>query len=223
MAISRRRCFSSCTFSVMSINLSMLVSALTKAEMVSEVGTLAFGSSRNASFRVGFFLNGTVLTNLHTIWDVEIINTRIERHFQSNVNLYYDYLRTLMLNQSSMVNETYNDYQAWIEESVKYVCQQVYLDDNGNRLNVASTFHLGEAYFNRNWPVVDQRLAQAGRRLAALLDRLAEGRPATKLPQDVQALIVMLCIALVIIITAGVGMFLYYRQNPAKVDLLLPE
>lgn len=172
----------------------------------------------------GFFLNGTSLTNLHSIWDVEIINARIRRHFQSNVNLYYEFLQTLMLNQSSVVNETFDDYQAWIQESVSYVCQQVYLDDNGDRLNVSANFTLGEAYFNRNWPLVDQRLAQGGRRLASLLNRLVNDRSPMKLPADIQALIVMLCLGAAIVITAATAMCLYFRRYPmVKEDVLLPE
>lgn len=173
---------------------------------------------------LGFFLNGTSLTNLHSIWDVEIINARIRRHFQSNVNLYYEFLQTLMLNQSSVVNETFDDYQAWIQESVSYVCQQVYLDDNGDRLNVSANFTLGEAYFNRNWPLVDQRLAQGGRRLASLLNRLVNDRSPMKLPADIQALIVMLCLGAAIVITAATAMCLYFRRYPmVKEDVLLPE
>ncbi|UJR14500.1 hypothetical protein I4U23_001496 [Adineta vaga] len=169
----------------------------------------------------GFFLNGTNLTNLHTIWDVEIIATRIQRHFQSDVNLYYNYLLTLMLNQSVTMNETYNDFQAWAQESVNYVCEQVYLDDNGNKLNVSMNFTLGENYFNRNWPLVDQRLAQAGRRLAALLNRLFESRTPTKLPPDVQALIIMLCIALAVFMFAGLGFYFYKPPEiPDRTPLL---
>ncbi|CAF3805718.1 unnamed protein product, partial [Rotaria sp. Silwood1] len=73
----------------------------------------------------GFFFNEVNLTNLHIIWDVEIINIHINRHFQSDVNLYYQYLKSLMFNQSLLVNETYNDYKKWIDESVDYVCKQV--------------------------------------------------------------------------------------------------
>ena len=98
---------------------------------------------------LGFFFDEKNLTNLHTIWDVEIINKRIERYFQSDVNLYYEYLKLLMINQSAFINETYNDYKVWIDESVGYVCQQVYLDDNDIKLNVSINFTLGENYFNR--------------------------------------------------------------------------
>ncbi|CAF5134207.1 unnamed protein product, partial [Rotaria sp. Silwood1] len=64
----------------------------------------------------GFFFDGIHTTDLHEIWDSGIINIHINRHFQSDTNLYYQYLKSLMLNQSLLVNETYNDYKKWIDE-----------------------------------------------------------------------------------------------------------
>ncbi|CAF5035628.1 unnamed protein product, partial [Rotaria sp. Silwood1] len=68
----------------------------------------------------GFFFDGIHTTDLHEIWDSGIINIHINRHFQSDINLYYQYLKSLMFNQSLLVNETYNDYKKWIDESVDY-------------------------------------------------------------------------------------------------------
>lgn len=174
-------------------------------------------------FSKGFFLNGTNRTDLHTIWDVEIINTRINRHFQSNINLYYEYLKSLMLNQSLLVNETYNDYKNWIEESVDYVCKQVYIDDNNIKLNVSLNFTLGEIYFNRNWPLIDQRLAQGGRRLASLLNHLVEHRSTTKLSPHIIALIMVIWIEFIIGILAIIGVYLIKRQNQTENDVLISE
>ena len=169
----------------------------------------------------GFFLNGTNLTNLHSSWDVEIIAARIDRYFQSNVNLYYDYLKVLM--DTLVINETYNDYRSWIMEDVGYVCGQVYLDDQQIRLNVSVNFTLGENYFRRNWPVVDHRLAQGGRRLANLLNRLVEHRSSMKLPPHIQALIVVLCIEILVVILAVSGFFFVRKQWLTKTDTLISE
>jgi len=166
----------------------------------------------------GVFLNGTNQTNLHTIWDVEIINVRINRHFQSDVNLYYEYLKTLMFNDSLIPN----DYKTWIEESIGYVCNQVYLDDNNMKLNVSVNFTLGENYFNRNWPLIDQRLVQAGHRLALLLNQLVEHRSSTKLSPAIQALIIVLCIEFIIGILVVIGVYFYKRHN-IKTDILICE
>jgi hypothetical protein len=47
-------------------------------------------------------------------------------------------------------------------------------NDNNIKLNVSLNFALGENYFNRTWPIIDQRLAQGGHRLAVLLNRLVD-------------------------------------------------
>jgi hypothetical protein len=166
----------------------------------------------------GYFLNGTNLTNLHTIWDVEIINARIDRHFQSNVNLYYNYLKSLMI-----INGTSNDYKSWINESINYVCGQVYLDDNNIKLNVSLNFTLGENYFNRNWPIIDQRLAQGGHRLAVLLNRLVEHRSSMKLSPQIQAFIIVFCIEFVIGILAGISFILFRKKYKTNNDVLISE
>ncbi|CAF2084980.1 unnamed protein product [Rotaria magnacalcarata] len=171
----------------------------------------------------GFFLNEKNLTNLHTIWDVEIINNRIDLHFQSDINLYYEYLKSLMFNQSLLNNETYNDYKVWIDESVNYVCKQVYLDDNNIRINTSLKFTLGEEYFNRNWPLIDQRLAQAGHRLASLFNQLVKKRSPRKLSPNTQALIIALCIELGIGIIAAMCIYLYKREKNTTHEVLMPE
>ncbi|CAF4719670.1 unnamed protein product [Rotaria sp. Silwood1] len=169
----------------------------------------------------GLFFNKINLTNLHEIWDSGIINIHLQRHFQSDINLYYQYLKSLMFNQSLLVNETYNDYKKWIDESVDYVCKQVYFDDNNDKLNISLNFTLGEEYFNRNWPLIDQRLTQAGRRLALLLNQLDKNRSSRKLPPDTQALIIVLCIGLSIVIFAALSVYIYKRKNNTKPDILM--
>jgi hypothetical protein len=116
-----------------------------------------------------------------------------------------------------------NDYKTWIEESIGYVCNQVYLDDNNIKLNVSLNFTLGENYFNRNWPLIDQRLAQAGHRLALLLNQLVEHRSSTKLSPAIQALIIVLCIEFIIGVLVVIGVYLYKRHNNIKTDILISE
>ncbi|CAF4297871.1 unnamed protein product, partial [Rotaria sordida] len=107
--------------------------------------------------------------------------------------------------------------------SVSYVCQQVYFDDNNIKLNVSLNFKLGEEYFNRNWPLIDQRLAQAGHRLASLLNQLAKNQSSRKLPPDTQALIIVLCVELAIGIFAALSVYLYKRRKNTKHDVLMSE
>ncbi|CAF3832289.1 unnamed protein product [Rotaria sordida] len=172
---------------------------------------------------IGFFFNKTNSTNLRYVWNVEIMNIHINRHFQSDVNLYYEYLKSLMFNQYFLINETYNDYKKWIDESVSYVCKQVYLDDNNIKLDISRNFVLGEQYFNRNWPLIDQRLVQAGRRLALLLNQLSKNRSSKKLSSEIQTRIIILCIGLAIGIFATLGVYLYKRKNNKEYDVLTSE
>lgn len=168
----------------------------------------------------GFFLNQSNRTDLHTIWDTTIIDTRINLYFQSDVNLYYEYLKSLMSIKPSINNETYNDYKLWINESINYVCKQVYFDDNFLKLNSSLNFTLGEIYFNRNWPIIDQRLVQGGRRLAALLNQLVEHRSTTKLAPDITALIITLSIEFIIGIFVIIGVYWYRNQHRSGYEVL---
>ncbi|CAF4977649.1 unnamed protein product, partial [Rotaria socialis] len=67
-----------------------------------------------------------------------------------------------------------------------------------------------EIYYQRNIPIVEQRLVDGGRRLGALLNRLAKTRsqqPSDKKPKlcsGTIALIVILCLEGVLAIIGGV-------------------
>lgn len=174
---------------------------------------------------LGFFLNGTNQTNLHSIWDEQIINYRLQRYFQSDVQLYFNYLSTLMLSQSILINETATDYQRWINESIFYVCNEVYFDDNHEKMNVSKNFTLGEEYFSRTWPIVDQRLARAGLRLSILLNQLSTHRSKRKLSPDMEALIIALCTGITIGLVLGILLYFLGRRYPRTEEMrpLLPE
>jgi hypothetical protein len=128
-----------------------------------------------------------------------------------------------MFNQSLLINETQNDFQKWIEESANYVCTQVYFDENNRTINVSFNFTLGEEYFNRNWPLVDQRLAQAGHRLGLLLNELTKHRSSTKISPEIKTLIIALCIELGIAILAAIALFFYKLHKNGKREVLTSE
>jgi len=138
--------------------------------------------------------------NLHTLWDSTIINLRIQRDFYSNSNLYYEYIYQLMIRQSQKDND--NDILQWINEGINFVCQQVYIDDDNNTMNASIRFDLGEDYYKRSFPIIDQRLADGGRRLGALLNRLGRNRPIAsskdKLYLRTYILIGVLCIQFIL-------------------------
>ncbi|CAF0983018.1 unnamed protein product [Rotaria sp. Silwood1] len=108
-----------------------------------------------------------------------------------------------------------------IEAVLVLLTEKFYFDDNNDKLNISLNFTLGEEYFNRNWPLIDQRLTQAGRRLALLLNQLDKNRSSRKLPPDTQALIIVLCIGLSIVIFAALSVYIYKRKNNTKPDILM--
>jgi hypothetical protein len=120
-------------------------------------------------------MNGTSQTNLHALWDSGLMTLRLQRDFQSNVSLYYDYLYKLMQNQSLVEND--DNIDQWIKEDIYFVCSQVYLDESNATMNSSVNFTLGEIYYQRSIPVVEKRLAQGGRRLGVILNQLAKHRP----------------------------------------------
>jgi hypothetical protein len=114
-------------------------------------------------------------TNLHTLWDSGILDHRIITDFHGNSSLYYDHIYQIMMNQSSTNNDS--DIQQWITENLKIVCEEIYFNDNNTKMNSSITFNLGEMYYRRSISIIEQRLAQGGRRLGALLNRLGQNRP----------------------------------------------
>jgi len=120
----------------------------------------------------GYFMNISQSTNLHKIWDSDAINYRLRQDFFSNPNIYYDYIYQLMLRQNPLAND--DDIHQWIKESIEIVCQHVYFDDDRNQMNTTWRFHLKDKYFRESYQIIEQRLAQGGRRLAALINHLAK-------------------------------------------------
>ena len=113
-------------------------------------------------------------TNLHTLWDQGLILTRIQKDFQSNNSLYYDYIYEIMHNQTAIDND--NNIEQWIEENIHYVCSVIYFDESNATMNSSTNFRLGEPYYNKSITIIEQRLAQNGRRLGALLNQIVENR-----------------------------------------------
>jgi hypothetical protein len=120
-------------------------------------------------------MNTTAQTNLHSLWDSGMITYRMRQDFFSNTTRYYDHIYKLMLDQSPTEND--DDIEQWTKENLKYLCEGIYFDDNNTTMNSTIRFALTGKYYNRNIQIIEQRLAQGGRRLGALLNRLAETRP----------------------------------------------
>lgn len=148
-------------------------------------------------------MNNSRQTNLHSLWDSGLIHYRMSQDFNSDIALYYDYLYTLMRNQTPTNNNS--DFMEWIMESAKLVCQQVYTDEAGQTMNASSVFHLRKAYYEKNIPVIERRLIQGGQRLGVLLNDLVTKRSKPpskpdKLCWGIIAFIAVVSVQLIVII-----------------------
>ncbi|CAF1066094.1 unnamed protein product [Rotaria sordida] len=77
-----------------------------------------------------YFMNEIFQTNLHALWDVDLMMVRLERDFQQDTSCYYDYIYQLMLNQSSCNNDDDNNIEQLVKKSFNLVCTQIYFDEN---------------------------------------------------------------------------------------------
>ncbi|CAF0918597.1 unnamed protein product [Rotaria sordida] len=124
----------------------------------------------------GYFMGATQQTDFHWLWDDDILMYRLHKHFSSNVEHYFNYLYSLMINQSSTIDmNSDKDYKTWIREDIDIVCAQIYTDDNNQ--NISGSFNLNQPYFERHYPLIDKRIVQAGRRLGILLRSLKPEQP----------------------------------------------
>ncbi|CAF2631595.1 unnamed protein product [Rotaria sp. Silwood2] len=159
----------------------------------------SFSSDRGGNSVRGYFMNETSRTNLHTLWDVGLIMMRLRRDFQQNISHYYEHIYQLMLNQSSF-DDNDNNVEQWIKENINLVCGQIYFDEHNAIMNASANFTLGEIYYQKFIPIIEQRLAYGGRRLATLLNQLGKNRlqkPSNnkdKLCSNSVFLIIILCV-----------------------------
>jgi hypothetical protein len=155
-------------------------------------------------------MNGTSLTNLHSLWDSGMITVRLRRDFHSNTSLYYDHIYELMRNLTS-VNDDDNTEQ-WVNENINFVCSQIYVDEHNITMNATANFTLGEIYYQKSIPVIERRLAQGGRRLGALLNKLAKNRPHKPSDEICYGYIVLAAVlGAELIIAIVVGITIWYR------------
>jgi hypothetical protein len=160
-------------------------------------------------------MNASRTTNLHTMWDTSLIDVRIQRDFQSRPALYYNYLLQLMKNQSVPSDDDQIDL--WINENMKLVCSQVYLDEQNATMNRSMNFSLGEVYYQRNIPVIEQRLASGGRRLGVILNRLAANRPEPlKEGLCTGTIVLIIVLSIQAVLALVIGAICCYRRSRSK-------
>jgi hypothetical protein len=105
--------------------------------------------------------------NLHQVWD-ELIIQRWNSDFQSGTKE----LEAIISSNPTQVKKYLSvmDPIIWANESYTYVLNTVYNFDEV--ITKRQTPHLGTAYYDRNLPIVKQRLVAAGVRLGQLLNNI---------------------------------------------------
>jgi len=122
-------------------------------------------------------------TNLHAVWDDKII-----QRWNSDYSSATTELEDMIENEPALVQQYLSRMNpiTWADESFAYVLSTCYnFTDSDLGLfdadGLSEDFlpkqdpQLGDAYYNRNLPIVKQRLIAGGVRLAALLDTIMNG------------------------------------------------
>ncbi len=115
-----------------------------------------------------------------------MIKHRMSQDFQSKQALYFDYLldllKTTYVRNISDWTQCYGSDESrylacstsWIQEDAKLNCELVYRDENDQPLSPSKSFNLGQTYYNTRMDALEQRLLQAGVRLAAVINRIVQ-------------------------------------------------
>lgn len=108
-------------------------------------------------------------TNLHHVWDDMIIESAINKFYNSEVS-------TMIQSIQSNITDGYFDDESFWQNCNEMVCPDTYASES---INIACKFAyrnatpgstLEDEYFLSRLPVVETRLAQSGVRLAAILN-----------------------------------------------------
>ncbi|KAL3851282.1 hypothetical protein ACJIZ3_013164 [Penstemon smallii] len=114
-------------------------------------------------------------SNLHHVWDTMIIESALKTYYNSD-------LATMIQSIQSNITDAFIDVASW-KNCNGTVCPEPYASES---INLACKFAyrnatpgstLGDDYFLSRLPVVEQRLAQGGVRLAAILNSIFSAQP----------------------------------------------
>lgn len=108
--------------------------------------------------------------NLHHVWDDEIIYRAVSTLYGSDIQAFRDDIAA---------NITDNDAMQWGSCDGNYIaCPDIYAKESVNAActwaykDASSGSYLGDNYFNSRLPIVEQRIARGGVRLASILNNL---------------------------------------------------
>ncbi|XP_020096861.1 endonuclease 4-like [Ananas comosus] len=115
-------------------------------------------------------------TNLHHVWDVSIIETAMRDFYGDNLTTMIDGIKMNITNGwSHDVDHWENCPNKRATCANSYALESIHLSCNYAYKDVEQDSTLGDEYFFSRYPVVEKRIAQAGIRLALILNRIFDG------------------------------------------------
>jgi hypothetical protein len=103
-------------------------------------------------------------TNLHSVWDSNIIEKRIQSDFNDNQDLWISYL----LNQSIPMDNCIKCSEEWGNQSSNLACKYSYVNSDGSIIQ--NNAHLDNDYYERSLQIIEKQIIIAGLRLANILN-----------------------------------------------------
>jgi hypothetical protein len=115
-----------------------------------------------------------------------MIKHHILEKFNNQPWLYLQYLINKMKNIPSKIISDWTSCSSsgesrflacskvWIQEDAKLNCEAVYIDESGRRITPETGFNLGETYYTTRMDIIEQRLIQAGVRLATVINKIVQ-------------------------------------------------
>ncbi|XP_062192251.1 endonuclease 2-like [Phragmites australis] len=125
--------------------------------------------------------------NLHHVWDVSIIDTAIKDFYNKSMDTMVEALEmNLTDGWSDDITHWANCENKWATCANDYAIESIHLSCNYAYKDVEQGITLEDDYFFSRYPVVEKRLAQAGIRLALILNRIFDRDNADAIPLQVQ-------------------------------------
>ncbi|WOK93976.1 endonuclease 2 [Canna indica] len=116
-------------------------------------------------------------TNLHHVWDTSIIETAMKDFYNNDVDVM---LEAIKMNITDEWADGVKDWKKCREKSVtcadKYAAESITLSCDYAYKDVEQDITLGDDYFFSRIPVVEKRIAQAGVRLAQVINHVFRKR-----------------------------------------------
>ncbi|XP_020099563.1 endonuclease 2-like isoform X1 [Ananas comosus] len=120
-------------------------------------------------------------TNLHHVWDVNIIETAMKDFYNNDLNTM---IEAINMNITDEWSDEVNQWETCRGESItcpnKYASESIQLACDYAYKDVDQDSTLEDDYFFSRYPIVEKRIAQAGMRLATLLNGLFSSKSAAK-------------------------------------------